>query len=101
MSARPWLLLTKVKRSRAWTLGVLDRLSPGGESAFPREGGSLERRPYDVKRELRRDRAPVLRHVIRCAQRERVQREGRVHAGDRWEEPPSRDEEVGDVVGAA
>ena len=30
-----------------------------------------------------------------------MQREGRVHTGDRREEPASRDEEVGDVVGAA
>jgi len=39
--------------------------------------------------------------VIRSAQRERVQREGRVHARDRREEAASRDKEVADVVGAA
>src|SRR3989442_7292426 len=48
MSARPWLLLTEsVKQSL--DADVLDRFAPGGESAFPREGDSLERRRRDVK----------------------------------------------------
>src|SRR2546425_812836 len=48
MSARPWLPLTEsVKQSL--DADVLDRFAPGGESAFPREGDSLERRRRDVK----------------------------------------------------
>src|SRR6266545_1116083 len=48
MWARPWLLLTEsVKQSL--DADVLDRFAPGGESAFPREGDSLERRRRDVK----------------------------------------------------
>src|SRR5712691_11761110 len=48
MWARPWLLLTEsVKQSL--DADVLDRFAPGGESAFPREGDSLEWRRRDVK----------------------------------------------------
>src|SRR3989442_11490565 len=48
MSARPWLPLTEsVKQSL--DADVLDRFAPCGESAFPREGDSLERRRRDVK----------------------------------------------------
>src|SRR5712691_5966627 len=48
MWARPWLLLTEsVKQSL--DADVLNRFAPGGESAFPREGDSLEWRRRDVK----------------------------------------------------
>src|SRR5437899_8729835 len=108
MWPRPWLLLTQVSEAELGRWTSWTGLGPGGESAFPREGDSLKRRRGDVKRPIEQpdeplnsDRAPVLRHVVRGTQGQRVQREGRVHARDRGKEAPSRDEEVGDVVGAA
>src|SRR5947209_13759006 len=50
MWPRPWLLLTQVSEAELGRWTSWTGFSPGGESAFPREGDSLKRRRGDVKR---------------------------------------------------
>src|SRR2546423_2048203 len=62
MWPRPWLLLTKVSEAELGRWTSWTGLEPGGESAFPREGASLERRRRAVKAERGSSGSPCRSH---------------------------------------
>src|SRR5689334_16377963 len=94
----PWLLLTESSEAELGRGRLEPAWGRAGSLHFP------ERAEYwtgAAAMSSAGDPAPILRHVVRGAQGERVQREGRVHAAYGRKQSAARDEQVPHVVRAA